>query len=165
LKTKYIKSDKTWVKTHNKGKLTLDNFYGMPVILPTNVKHRLVKVKKGLSSGSLSRTDQLFIKLLFSILSFFRATSPDYSPTKLSTITGKFTGSCVMLPGLEIRMALRSMGISGLIRTPNSLPVKYGSKNSKRILFKSKPSLFNNSFKAGPNSTIAVLGIGLDLVA
>jgi hypothetical protein len=134
----------------------------MPKILPTNLKHRLVIIKKGLQSGSLSRLDLLFVKILFSILSFFRATSPNFSSPKYKTITGKFTGQCLMLPELEIRLALQSMGLSGLIAKKNILrPVHYGQTS----LFSRKPSLYYNSLKSGPNSTIAVLGIGLDLLA
>jgi hypothetical protein len=118
----------------------------MPKILPTKVKFKLVEIKKGISSGSLTRTDLIYIKLLLSILSFFRATSPDYAVTKVETITGNFTGTCLFLPETEIRGALKSM-------------------NSKVLTFRSKPSLYFNSYKAGPNSSIAVLGIGLDLVA
>jgi len=146
LRNKYLKDNKTWVKTHNCRNLSLDNFHGMPCILPTKVKFRLVDIKKGISSGSLTRTDLVFVKLLLSVLSFFRATSPDFSETKTQTITGNFTGECLFLPRDEVTGALRSM-------------------NSKNLKFKSKPSLYFNSYKSGPNSTIAVLGIGLDLVA
>jgi len=143
----YRKNDKVWVKTHRSRKLSLDNFHGMPCILPLGVKLKLVSVKKGLSTGSLPRTDLLFVKLLFSILSWFRAASPDYSETKIKTITGEFTGEVLELDPKLLRKALLSMKIP---------------MNGK--MFKSKPSLLFNSTKAGPNSTIAVLGIGLDLV-
>lgn len=149
----------------------------MPLILPTNLKHRLVKVRHGLQSGSLTRQDQIFVKLLFSILSFFRATSPSFSKANFKTITRKFTGSCMFLPEREIRMALMSMGFNSIHakrinssrdhfgETPiyKRVPATFGS--DRKPLFSSKPSLFLHSTKTGPNSTIAVLGIGLDLIA
>jgi hypothetical protein len=146
-KNKYLKNNKIWVKTHKSRKLSLDNFHGMPCILPLSVKLKLVQVKRGLSSGSLPRTDQIFVKLLFTILSFFRAASPNYSETKIRSITGWFTGSYLQLTDSKIKVALTSMGAK-----------------CDGSLFKSKPSLYFNSTKSGPNSTIAVLGIGLDLV-
>lgn len=146
MRNKYLKDTNTWVRTHRSRMLSLDNFHGMPSILPTKVKFKLVEIKKGISSGSLSRTDLIFMKLLLSILSFFRATSPEFSETKTKTITGKFTGTCLFLPENEIRAALKTM-------------------ESWKLRFRSKPSLYFNSYKSGPNSTIAVLGIGLDLIA
>jgi len=149
----------------------------MPVILPTNLKHRLVKVRYGLQSGSLTRQDQIFVKLLFSILSFFRATSPVFSKANFKTITRKFTGNCMFLPEKEIRMALMSMGFNSIhAQRLNSgrehfgeTPIYKGVSSTyglnRKPLFSSKPSLFLHSTKSGPNSTIAVLGIGLDLIA
>lgn len=143
----YKKNNKIWVKTHRSRKLSLDNFHGMPCILPLGVKLKLVLVKKGLSTGSLPRTDLLFVKLLFSVLSWFRAASPEFSETKIETITGRFTGEVLELDPKLLKEALLSMKIP-----------------MEGKMFKSKPSLTFNSTKSGPNSTIAVLGIGLDLV-
>jgi hypothetical protein len=38
------------------------------------------------------------------------------------------------------------------------------TRDRGNALFKSKPKVLSNLLKSGPNSTIAVLGIGLDLI-
>jgi hypothetical protein len=105
-------------------------------------------VKQGIASGSLSRGDLVLFKLLLTALSFFRATSPEWSEVKKSTITDPFTGRCATLPAKSIEAALKSMGWNG----------------KKGTLFKSKPSIFQFSQKAGPNANLAILGIGIDLL-
>jgi hypothetical protein len=105
-------------------------------------------VKKGIASGSLSRGDLVLFKLLLTALSFFRATSPEWAEVKKCTITDPFMGSDQYLPTKSIEDALRSMGWNG----------KKGS------LFKSKPTIFQFSQKAGPNANLAILGIGIDLL-
>jgi hypothetical protein len=105
-------------------------------------------VKKGIASGSLSRGDLVLFKLLLTALSFFRATSPEWAEVKKSTITDPFSGTRLTLPAKSIEAALKSMGWNG----------------KKGTLFKSKPSIFQFSQKAGPNANLAILGIGIDLL-
>jgi hypothetical protein len=67
-------------------------------------------VKVGIASGSLSRGDLVLFKLLLTALSFFRATSPEWSEVKKSTIVDPFSGSSQLLPTKTIEEALKSMG-------------------------------------------------------
>lgn len=87
----------------------------------------------------------MLFKLMVSVLSFFRATSPKYARPKFETITDSFSGVKETLPQKEIRQALLDLGIQKLV-------VK-------------KPSVFWFSTKSGPNFPIATLGMGLDLIA
>jgi hypothetical protein len=87
-------------------------------------------------------------KLLLTALSFFRATSPEWSEVKKTTITDPFMGVDPYLPTKSIEEALKSMGWDG----------------KKGGLFKSKPTIFQFSQRAGPNANLAILGIGIDLV-
>jgi hypothetical protein len=135
------------VKTH-KGKRSLSSFAGLPMCLPIRIKALCLRVKKGIASGSLSRGDLVLFKLLLTAISFFRATSPEWAEVKKGTITDPFNGECMTLPTKSIEVALRSMGWNG----------KKGS------LFKSKPTIFQFSQKAGPNANLAILGIGIDLL-
>lgn len=86
----------------------------------------------------------MLFKLMVSVLSFFRATSPKYSVAKFSTITSGFTGCGETLPSAEIRQALADLGLQ-------KLEVR-------------KPSILWFSQKSGPNFPIATLGMGLDLI-
>jgi hypothetical protein len=83
---------------------------GLPSVLPFRLKQKLVQIRMDMYAGSLRRTDLLFLKISLSLLAFFRCTSPKYSPTKIETITGSFTGSCQTLDEKDIRVALHSMG-------------------------------------------------------
>jgi hypothetical protein len=114
--------------------------------LPIRVRIKLLSIKKGIASGSLPRLDLIWVKTLFTLLSFFRACSPNYGEVKISTITGPFTGRGETLPGKELRAVLETM------------------KRESSITFNRKPSVFMFSSKAGPNSSIAVLGLGVDLL-
>jgi hypothetical protein len=78
--------------------------------LPIRVKVLCLRVKKGIASGSLSRGDLILFKLLLTVLSFFRATSPEWAEVKVETITGEFTGTSPYLPTKTIVEALKSMG-------------------------------------------------------
>lgn len=130
-----------WVKRHT-GKPSLNNFSGLPKILPFKVKLLLRDVKRGLFAGSLPRGLQIQLKLILSMLSWFRAASPKYSETKYTSVTKQFTGISETLDAWELRMALKSLGITTL-----------------RV---GKPSIFWASSKAGPNFPIATFGLGLD---
>jgi hypothetical protein len=78
--------------------------------LPIRIKTLCLRVKQGIASGSLSRGDLVLFKLLLTALSFFRATSPEWSEVKKSTITDPFSGTCETLSTKSIEAALRSMG-------------------------------------------------------
>jgi len=150
MKNRYSFDRSTWVKTHG-SRITseqrkLYSFSGLPTCLPMEFKNLLQRVRVGIYNGSLSRYDLVLVKLLFSALSFFRCSSPKYAPTKISTITGDFTGSSRTLDRDILIKAIESMGLTGQI-------------------FKSKASIINFSTKAGPNAPLAVLGLGIDLIA
>jgi len=131
----------TWVKRHV-GKPSLNNFSGLPKILPYKVKILLRDIKRGLFAGSLPRGQQIQLKLILSMLSWFRAASPEYSKTSYATITKPFSGISEVLDNWELKKALNTLGIL-------TLKVK-------------KPSVFWASSKAGPNFPIATFGSGLD---
>lgn len=77
-KAKSLFQTKLWIKTH-KGKTgTIHSLRGLPIILPLKVKLFLNNVKVGIASGSLPRGQLIQVKLLLSLLSFFRACSPTY---------------------------------------------------------------------------------------
>jgi hypothetical protein len=122
---------------------------GLPSVLPFRLKQKLVQVRKDMYVGSLRRTDLLWLKVLLSLLAFFRCTSPKYSPTKIETITGKFTGECEVLSEGDIRKALHSMG--------------WGSQ-SLLSQIRGKASIWRFATKSGPNSSLGILGAGIDLV-
>jgi hypothetical protein len=130
---------KTWVARHKKKS---DPFCGLPKVLPNAVKLLCVDVKKGIRRGSLPRLTLVKYKLLISLLAFFRATSPKFSPVKIDTIRGPFTGTIRVLPDEEVREALVRLGIKDFCEK--------------------KPSIFRFCSKAGPNAPLAVLGIGFD---
>jgi hypothetical protein len=146
-RNRFVHSTSVWVKTH-KGKRSLTSFAGLPMCLPIRIKTLCLRVKQGIASGSLSRGDLVLFKLLLTAISFFRACSPEWSEVKKGTIIDPFTGDCQTLPTKTIEQALRSMGWNG----------KKGS------MFKSKPTIFQFSQKAGPNANLAILGIGIDLL-
>jgi len=103
----------TWVKRHV-GKPSLNNFSGLPKILPYQVKILLRDVKRGLFAGSLPRGLQIQLKLILSMLAWFRAASPKYSETKYTSVTQPFTGVSETLDVWELRRALKSLGITTL---------------------------------------------------
>lgn len=146
---KFHPNTKTWVKTHRGRRSDLQSFAGLPVILPHSVKLLCTRVRVGISRGSLNRGDRLLFKLVLSFLSFFRATSPRFSEAKFSTITAPFGGVCETLDSRVLGEALRSLERSA----------------GRRLVFRHKPSIFMFTTKAGPNAPLAILGIGLDLVA
>ncbi|QKI79964.1 RNA-dependent RNA polymerase [Erysiphe necator associated mitovirus 16] len=146
-RNRFTPSTSIWVKTH-RGKRSLTSFAGLPMCLPIRIKTLCLRVKQGIASGSLSRGDLVLFKLLLTVLSFFRATSPEWAEVKKSTITDPFTGSCQTLQAKSIEVALKSMGWNG----------------KKGGLFRSKPTIFQFSQKAGPNANLAILGIGIDLL-
>jgi len=88
----------------------LTSFAGLPMCLPIRIKTLCLRVKQGIASGSLSRGDLVLFKLLLTVLSFFRATSPEWAEVKKETITGPFTGQCQTLDTKSIEKALKSMG-------------------------------------------------------
>lgn len=133
-----------WVKTHRRGKRSNSSFYGLPVILSFSTKRFLVNFRSRLVAGNLPRIELALFKLLISGVAFFRATSPDYSKPKFTTITEPFSGVSELLPKQEIRKALVDLGI---------------------VLKVGKPNPFWLSTKSGPNFNVATLGAGLDLLA
>jgi hypothetical protein len=139
-----IVNRKTWVKIHRtgkKGKLT--NFWGLPKKLPLQVKRFLVEARLAIHRGSLPRGLMIQLKLLLSMLSFFRACSPDEElDPKYTTITAPFSGVSERLDEKELVRALKYMGL-------NTLKVQ-------------KPSIFLLSSKSGPNLPNATVAIGLD---
>jgi hypothetical protein len=150
IKNRYSFDRSTWVKTHG-SRITskqrkLYSFSGLPACLPIEFKNLLQRVRVGIYNGSLSRYDLVLVKLLFSALSFFRCSSPKYAPTKISTITGNFTGESRTLDRNILIQAINSMGLT-------------------EGMFRSKASIINFSTKAGPNAPLAVLGLGIDLIA
>jgi hypothetical protein len=70
-KTTY--STETYVARHKK-KGTV--WFGLPCILPNKVKNVCVATRIGVTNGSLPRVTLLQFKLIITMLSFFRATSP-----------------------------------------------------------------------------------------
>lgn len=151
IRNRYSFDRSTWVKTHGRGNKKssfrkLYSFTGLPTILPLEVKNLLLRCRIGIYNGSLRRFDLVLVKLLFSVLSFFRCSSPNYAPTKVSTITGSFTGTSRTLDQEIIIKALASMG-------------------ARKGMFTSKASIINFSVKAGPNAPLAILGLGIDLIA
>jgi len=149
IRNRWIPNTKTWVKIHRGSRSNLKTFAGLPVCLPDSIKRLCLRVRVGISMGSLSRGDLLLFKVLLTLISFFRAASPTYGVVKKSTIIGQFTGRYSTLREHQIVNALRSMGWNG----------KKGS------LFSRKPSVLHFTLKSGPNAPIAVLGMGLDLIA
>lgn len=147
-KATLVKDSSTWVRTHRRRK-AITNMGGLPTILPSQVKVRLMKIRIDLMNGSLRRTDLLWLKLLLTLISFFRACSPVYAVVKTTTITGEFSGTTRVLGTEEIRKALEILG---------------WRKRSLLSQIRGKGSVINFSTKAGPNASLSVLGIGLDLV-
>jgi hypothetical protein len=92
-----------------------NSFFGLPCCLSYQWKVFLVDFRVALRAGCLSRKELILFKLFVSALSFFRATSPEYSQAKFSTISGEFTGRSQELPITEIRQALKDLGISRLV--------------------------------------------------
>lgn len=137
--------DKATYVARHKGKIRLNTFNGLPKILPLPVKFLLRDIKCGLFRGSLPRGQLIQLKLVLTMLSWFRAASPKYSKTNFGTITNPFVGVSETLDTTELVEALKRLGIM-------TLQVK-------------KPSVFHASPKAGPNFPIATFGIGLDLLA
>jgi len=125
VRNRFVPNNSTWVKCHRGDRSRLNTLAGIPVCLPKGIKELLQRVRVGLAQGSLSRVDLILYKLVLTALSFFRATSPNYSVIKKSTITGSFTGSCETLPIKEIESALKSLGWDGI----------------RGSLFKSKPNM------------------------
>lgn len=119
-------------------------YFGLPTILGTNVFKLCYEVKIGINSGSLSRIILIKFKLLLTLLSFFRAASPEFADIKVQTITGAFSGISEEINPTEIREALKDLGLL-------TLKVK-------------KPRLLQFTTKSGPSSPLAVLGIGFDLI-
>jgi hypothetical protein len=113
------------------------------MILPLKVKLFLNTVKLGIASGSLPRGQLIQVKLLLSLLSFFRACSPSFRKVKWDSIVTPNHGVS-KLNVVELTSALKSLGITTL---------KVG-----------KPSIFFASSKAGPNFPVATIGLGLDLI-
>lgn len=146
-RNRFTPSTSIWVSTH-RGKRSLTSLAGLPKCLPIRIKSLCLRVKQGIASGSLNRGDLVMFKLLLTALSFFRATSPKWAEVKKSTITEPFTGSDMLLPTKSIEVALKSMGWRG----------------PKDRLFRSRPSIWQLSTKAGPNANLAILGIGIDLL-
>jgi len=142
-KSKNLYNSKLWVKIHkgNKDKL---GWYGLPKVLPNSIKNTLCDAKSRIYSGSLPRGLLIRVKLILSMLSFFRACSPKYSKVSWSSITDPFNGESTTLSYIRLRKALKSLGITTL---------KVGN-----------PSIFWASSKAGPNFPVATLGLGLDLI-
>ena len=134
---------KLWVKIHkgNKDKL---GWYGLPKVLPDSIKNTLCVAKNRIYSGSLPRGLLIKIKLILSMLAFFRACSPKYSKVSWSSITDPFNGVSTSLSEMKLRKGLKSLGIT---------TIKVG-----------KPSIFWASSKTGPNFPVATLGLGLDLI-
>lgn len=143
-KGKWHFSPSIWVATHRRGKRSQDSFYGLPKILSYQTKVFLVNFRRRLWAGNLPRIELALFKLIVSGLAFFRATSPDYSKPKFTTITDPFCGESEQLPEKEIRKALKDLGI---------------------VLKVGKPNPFWLSTKSGPNFNVATLGAGLDLLA
>ena len=108
-RNRFTASNSIWVKTH-RGKRSLTSFAGLPMCLPIRIKALCLRVKQGIASGSLTRGDLVLFKLLLTVLSFFRATSPEWAEVKKSTITDPFMGTCATLPAKSIEVALKSMG-------------------------------------------------------
>jgi hypothetical protein len=104
-----VTNPSVWVKTH-RGQRSLTSFAGLPMCLPIRIKALCLRVKQGIASGSLSRGDLVLFKLLLTAISFFRATSPEWSEVKKSTITDQFTGQSQTLPTKSIEQALKTMG-------------------------------------------------------
>jgi len=143
LKSLPLYNSKLWVKIH-RGKKDKLGWYGLPCVLPDKIKNTLLETKSGIYSGSLPRGQLIKVKLILSMLSFFRACSPKYSEVSWDSITGPFVGESTTLDETRLRLALKSLGITTL---------KVG-----------KPSIFWASGKAGPNFPVATLGLGLDLI-
>jgi len=142
-KSQKLYNTKLWVKIHkgNKDKL---GWYGLPKVLPSSIKNTLCVAKSLVYSGSLPRGLLIRVKLILSMMSFFRACSPKYSKVSWSSITDPFNGRDTNLSSIRLLAALKSLGITTL---------KVG-----------KPSIFWASSKAGPNFPVATLGLGLDLI-
>ena len=89
--TKRLFNSKVWVKIHkgNKDKL---GYYGLPVVLNEKVKSLLKEAKYEIYSGNLTRVRLIQVKLILSLLSFFRACSPKYSKVDYESVTSPFTG-------------------------------------------------------------------------
>jgi hypothetical protein len=136
-------NSKLWVKIHkgNKGK---SGFYGLPKVLPLNIKKDLQVAKNQIYLGSLPRGQLIKVKLILSMLTFFRACSPSYRKVSWSSITDPSIGTTTTLDETRLLKALKSLGITTL-----------------RV---GKPSIFFASSKVGPNLPVATLGIGLDLI-
>jgi hypothetical protein len=113
------------------------------MILPLKVKLFLNTVKVGIASGSLPRGQLIQVKLLLSLLSFFRACSPSFRKVSWDSIVKPNSGEGTLNVG-ELKAALKSLGITTLLV--------------------GKPSIFYASSKAGPNFPVATIGLGLDLI-
>lgn len=142
-RSKPLYSSKIWVKIH-KGKLSIKSWSGLPVVLPKKIKVLLQGCKESIHNGSLQRGHLIKLKLVLSMLSFFRACSPAYRKVSWESITSPFSGVSKTLRQQELKLALKSLGITTL---------KVG-----------KPSIFWASSKSGPNLPVATLGLGLDLI-
>jgi hypothetical protein len=138
-------SSKIWVKIH-KGKLSINSFSGLPTVLPQSIKELLRSAKQGIHNGSLRRGLLIQVKLILSLLSFFRACSPKYRKVDWGSIESPFTGKSRTLGKIELSNAIRSLGITTLTKSIG------------------KPSIFFASAKVGPNLPVASLGLGLDLI-
>jgi len=142
-RSKPLYSSKIWVKIH-KGKLSVKSWSGLPVVLPKKIKVLLQASKESIHNGSLQRGHLIKLKLVLSMLSFFRACSPAYRKVSWDSITSPFSGVSTVLDQQELKQALKSLGITTL-----------------RVR---KPSIFWASSKSGPNLPVATLGLGLDLI-
>jgi len=142
-RSKPLYSSKTWVKIHQ-GKLSVKSWSGLPTVLPMKIKVELQGMKESLHNGSLQRGHLIKLKLILSMLSFFRACSPVYRKVSWESIVAPFGGVKTTLDEFELKKALKSLGITTL-----------------RV---GKPSIFFASSKSGPNLPVATLGLGLDLI-
>jgi len=142
-RSKPLYSSEIWVKIH-KGKLSVKKWSGLPVVLPRKIKVLLQRCKESIHNGSLQRGHLIKLKLVLSMLSFFRACSPAYRKVSWDSIVKPFQGNKTTLDQQELKNALKSLGITTL---------KVG-----------KPSIFWASSKSGPNLPVATLGLGLDLI-
>jgi len=142
-RAKPLYQQKLWIKTHNRKTRSLTSLSGLPAILPLKVKLFLNLVKNGIASGSLPRGQLIQVKLLLTLLSFFRACSPSFRLVNWDSIVKPNLGDST-LNVVELKAALKSLGITTL-----------------RV---GKPSIFYASSKAGPNFPVATIGLGLDLI-
>jgi len=142
-RAKPLFQQRLWIKTHKRKNRSTHSLSGLPIILPLKVKLFLNAVRRGIESGSLPRGQLIRVKLLLTLLSFFRACSPSFRKVSWDSIVKPNLGDST-LNVVELEAALKSLGIT---------TIKVGN-----------PSIFYASSKAGPNFPVATIGLGLDLI-